>query len=57
MSIGTAVPNTVVLHPLPADIVIDVDSDCEINYFLWGNDIVLVDTCSREVLQIIADIA
>ena len=37
--------------------VIVVSGACPIKYFVWDDDIVLVDSCSREVIEIIADVA
>jgi hypothetical protein len=55
VSIGVGLPSSIALAPLPPDIVI-VAADCPLNYFLWGDDIVLVDSCSREVVDIIPSI-
>jgi hypothetical protein len=30
---------------------------CPIKYFVWGDDIVLVDSCTREVVEIIVGVA
>ena len=55
VSIGVGIPSSIVLAPLPPDIVV-VTADCPLNYFLWGDDVVLVDSCSREVVDIIPNI-
>jgi hypothetical protein len=55
VSIGVGIPSSIALAPLPPTIVI-VAADCPLNYFLWGDDIVLVDSCSREVVDIIPSI-
>lgn len=55
VSIGVGIPSSIALAPLPPAIVI-VAADCPLNYFLWGDDIVLVDSCSREVVDIIPSI-
>ena len=55
MSIGVGIPAGIALAPLPPDIVI-VAADCPLQYFLWGDDVVLVNSCSREVVDIIPNI-
>jgi hypothetical protein len=57
VSVGVAVPQTITLYTLPPDIVIHVRTGCEVKYFLWGPDLVLVDSCSHRVLEIITNIA
>jgi hypothetical protein len=52
VSIGVAVPAAISLHPLPPDIIV-VAGDCSLLYFVWGGDLVLVDSCSRHVVDII----
>ena len=42
------------LYPLPAGVV--VVADCPLQFFLWGNDVVIVDSCSREVVDIVPNI-
>jgi hypothetical protein len=37
--------------------VIVVSGACPIKYFVWGEDIVLVDSCTREVVEIIVGVA
>jgi hypothetical protein len=54
VSIGVALPSTVV--PLPPDIIV-VEGTCPVKYFVWGDDVVLVDSCTRHVLEIIGGIA
>jgi hypothetical protein len=56
VSIGVVLPSTVVLYDLPQDVVV-VEGACPIKYFVWGDDIVLVDSCSRHVVEIIGGIA
>jgi hypothetical protein len=56
VSIGVVLPSTVVLYDLPPDIVV-VEGTCPVKYFVWGDDIVLVDSCSRHVVEIIGGIA
>ena len=55
VSIGVVLPSTVVLYDLPPDIVV-VEGACPVKYFVWGDDIVLVDSCSRHVVEIIGGI-
>jgi hypothetical protein len=52
VSVGVAVPAAVVLYDLPPDIIV-VEGGCSIKYFLWDEDIVLVDSCTRAVVEII----
>ncbi len=56
ISVGIAVPGTVHLHPIPADVIV-VAGDCSVLFFLWGPDLVLVDSCTRQVVDIIPGIA
>lgn len=56
VSIGIALPAFIVLYSLPPDVVV-VIGDCPLEYFVWGEDIVLVDSCSREVVDIIVGAA
>jgi hypothetical protein len=56
ISVGIAVPGTIHLHPIPADIIV-VAGDCSVLFFLWGPDLVLVDSCTRHVVDIIPGIA
>jgi hypothetical protein len=55
VSIGIAVPGTVTLYPLPPALrtVVVIAPDCPLHYFVWGPDIVLVGSCTREVVEII----
>jgi Protein of unknown function (DUF1236) len=54
VSVGVALPSAIVLYDLPPDIIV-VEGGCPIKYFLWGDDtIVLVDSCTREVVELIA---
>jgi hypothetical protein len=55
VSIGVGIPAGIALAPLPPDIVV-VAADCPLQYFMWGDDVVLVDSCSREVVDIIPNI-
>jgi hypothetical protein len=52
VSIGVGIPAGIALAPLPPDVVV-VAANCPLQYFLWGDDVVLVDSCSREVVDII----
>lgn len=56
VSIGVALPGAIVLYDLPPDVIV-VSGACPIKYFVWGDDIVLVDSCTREVVEIIVGIA
>jgi hypothetical protein len=52
VSIGVAIPASIALYPLPPDVIV-VAGGCPIKYFVWAEDIVLVDSCSHEVVDII----
>jgi hypothetical protein len=56
VSIGVALPGAIVLYDLPPDVIV-VSGACPIKYFVWGDDIVLVDSCTREVVEIIVGVA
>lgn len=56
VSVGIALPASIALYPLPPDVVVVIGS-CPLEYFVWGEDIVLVDSCSREVVEIIVGAA
>lgn len=56
VSIGIALPTAIVLYDLPPGVIV-VTGACPIKYFVWDDDIVLVDSCTREVVEIIADVA
>jgi hypothetical protein len=56
VSIGIALPGTIVLYDLPPDVIV-VEGGCPIRYFVWGEDIVLVDSCTRHVVEIIVGVA
>jgi hypothetical protein len=56
VSIGIAIPGPIALYNLPPDVIV-VSSACPIKYFVWGDDVVLVDSCSREVVEIIVGVA
>jgi hypothetical protein len=43
--------------PLPSTTVVDVTSDCELMFFVWGSDVVIVDDCSRRVVEIVVNAA
>jgi hypothetical protein len=55
VSIGVALPAGIALAPLPPTIIVAA-ADCPLQYFVWGDDVVLVDSCSREVVDIIPNI-
>jgi hypothetical protein len=52
VSVGIVVPSAIVLYDLPPDVIV-VEGGCTIKYFVWGDDVVLVDSCSRRVVEII----
>lgn len=52
VSIGIAIPGAIVLYPVPSEIV-EITGGCPLEYFVWEDDVVLVDSCSREVVDII----
>ena len=52
VSIGLALPSSIVLYDAPPDIIV-VSGGCPIKYFVWGDNVVLVDSCTREVIDII----
>jgi hypothetical protein len=54
VSIGVSIPGSIALYALPAGVV--VVADCPLQYFLWGNDVVIVDSCSREVVDIVPNV-
>ena len=54
VSIGVAIPGSIDLYPLPAGVV--VVADCPLQFFLWGEDLVVVDSCSREVVDIVPNV-
>lgn len=56
VSIGIALPTAIVLYDLPPGVIV-VGGPCPIKYFVWGDDIVLVDSCSREVVEVIVGVA
>lgn len=56
VSIGIALPGAIALYDLPPDVIV-VGGPCPIKYFVWDDDIVLVDSCTREVVEILADVA
>lgn len=56
VSIGIALPGAIALYDLPPGVIV-VAGPCPIQYFVWDDDIVLVDSCTREVVEIIADVA
>ena len=56
VSIGIALPGAIALYDLPPDVIV-VGGPCPIRYFVWGDDIVLVDSCTREVVEIIVGVA
>lgn len=55
VSIGIGIPASIALMPVPPGIVV-VAADCPLQYFVWGDDVVLVNSCSREVIDIIPNV-
>ena len=55
VSLGVAIPTSIALFPLPPGIVVAA-GDCPLQYFLWDDDLVIVDSCSREVVDIVPNI-
>ena len=53
VGLTSALPATIVLYDLPPDVIV-VRGRCGIKYFLWGDDVVLVDSCTRRVVDIVA---
>jgi hypothetical protein len=56
VSVGVAVPGSVTLYPLPSTIVVAESSSCPFEYFVWGDDIVIVDSCTRVAVEIITGV-
>ena len=56
VSIGIGIPSAIALYDLPPDVIV-VSGACPIKYFVWDDDIVLVDSCTREVVEIISGVA
>ena len=54
VSIGAPLPSGIVLYDAP-DVIV-VSGGCPIKYFVWGDDVVLVDSCTREVVEIIVGV-
>jgi hypothetical protein len=54
VSIGATLPSGIVLYDAP-DVIV-VSGACPIKYFVWGDDVVLVDSCTREVVEIIVGV-
>jgi hypothetical protein len=54
VKVGSPVPDSVRLFPLPAAIFDGVPGSPEYLYFVWGNSIVVADVETRVVVAIIA---
>jgi hypothetical protein len=54
VSIGATLPSGIALYDAP-DVIV-VSGACPIKYFVWGDDVVLVDSCTREVVEIIVGV-
>jgi hypothetical protein len=50
---GQAFPEDLQMSPLPGEIAFEVSAACPANYFAWGYDIVLADSCTRRAIAII----
>ena len=53
VTVGMSVPSTVELQTVPETIVSDIPSVKGYRYFVWNDEVVLVDPSSRKVVQII----
>jgi hypothetical protein len=56
VSVGTNLPTTVVINPLPMTIVELVPEFRGYDYFVMGDEIVIVDPATRQVVEIIEDV-
>jgi hypothetical protein len=54
--IGVGIPSAIALYDLPPDVIV-VSGSCPIKYFVWEADVVLVDSCTHEVVEIIPGVA
>lgn len=57
ISVGTAVPSHIHLHPLPATIFVGVPNDREYVYFVYRNDIIVVDADTHQIVYVIPNVA
>ena len=55
VSVGGTVPNSVALFPPPYDLVNQV-SDPDFSYFVWGQNVVIVDGQTNVVSAIVPDV-
>jgi len=55
VSVGSTVPNSVALFPPPYDLVNQV-SDPDFSYFVWGQNVVIVDGQTNVVSAIVPDV-
>lgn len=53
VTVGMEVPSTIELETVPETIVSEVPTVKGFRYFVWNDDVVLVDPSSRKVVQII----
>jgi hypothetical protein len=53
VSIGTAVPPTIELAPLPESVYVEVPAARALKYFYINNQLVLVDPATSQVVEII----
>jgi hypothetical protein len=56
VSIGASLPGEVVINPLPLAIVALVPEFRGYDYFVFGDEVVIVDPATREVVEIIEDV-
>ena len=56
VSVGASLPSDVVVNPLPPTIVELVPEFRGYDYFVMGDEIVIVDPATRQVVEIIEDI-
>jgi hypothetical protein len=53
VSVGTAVPPTIVLAPLPESVYVEVPAARPLKYFYINNQLILVDPATSQVVEII----
>lgn len=55
VSVGGSVPESVALFPPPYDLASQL-SDSDFSYFVWGNNVVIVDGQTNVVTGIVPDV-
>ena len=55
VSVGSTVPNSVALFPPPYDLVSQI-SDPDFSYFVWGQNVVIVDGQTNVISAIVPDV-